>query len=61
MLKEVFLDLKYFLTFYFFILMMFAISFWLLNFDIEAYEGLNFFIGYTLMAFRTSLGNSDLD
>lgn len=61
MLKEVFLDLKFFLAFYFFIIISFAVSFWILRLDNGTYEGLNFFVGYLLMGFRYSLGDSELD
>lgn len=61
MLKEVFLDLRYFLTFFFFILATFAVSFWILKLNNEDYAGMHFMVGYLLMGFRISLGDTDID
>ena len=61
MLKEVFLDLKHFLLFYTFIIIMFGLMFWVLQITANDYEGLIFPLGYIIMAFRESLGDSEVD
>ena len=60
MLKEVFLDLKYFISLYAIVIIFYGLIFTLLRIktsedDIE-YEGISYF-GYYIMAFRASTGD----
>ena len=60
MLLEVFLDLKYFISLYAIIILMYGLIFTLLKIktseeDTE-YQGINYF-GYFIMAFRASTGD----
>eukprot|EP00347_Sterkiella_histriomuscorum_P004138 403361610 len=64
MLEAVFLDLKYFITFYLMILSLYAIIFTLLLYNGDAipeeYSGINL-MGYFIMSFRTSMGDFQVD
>jgi hypothetical protein len=60
MLKEVIKDLKFFLFFFLIVICTFGMIFFLLEGDLETYEGLRS-MGYFFMSFRTSLGDFELD
>src|SRR5438105_3378558 len=60
MLKEVMIDLQFFLLFFFIVIFTFGMIFFLLEGNLENYQGLGS-MGYFFMAFRTALGDFELD
>lgn len=61
MMQGVFTDLKYFAMFYGMVVLLFASLFSILTVPRgEAYEGISVF-GHIIMAFRTSVGDFELD
>eukprot|EP00347_Sterkiella_histriomuscorum_P019929 403339764 len=64
MLKAVFMDLRYFIMLYVFVLIVYGLIFTLLKIktspDNIEYEGINYF-GYFIMAFRASTGDFQID
>ena len=61
MMQGVFFDLKYFIAFNIFVLLLFSVLFSVLAVNLsDTYTGTSN-IGYFLMAFRTSLGDFDVE
>lgn len=61
MMQGVFLDLKYFIAFYMFVLILFTMLFSILNVKLgAAYEPIGN-LGYFMMSFRTSTGDFEVD
>lgn len=61
MMQGVFYDLKYFIAFYMFVLILFTMLFSILNVKLgSAYEPIGN-LGYFMMSFRTSTGDFEVD
>lgn len=61
MIQGVFMDLKYFIAFYVFVLILFSFMFSILDIKLgDSYEPIGV-IGYFIMSFRTSTGDFEVD